>query len=497
MRRRGRASLLAAALLGVLALAGPSIARADPPTGDFSWSRAVVGAKVTFTSTASDPDDALTVSWDFGDGSSPVSGLTASHTYSTPGDETVTMTMANGTDTVPVTHTVHVDAPPIASFIFSPQTPATDQAVQFFSTSSDPDGDTLSYSWHFGDGSAGSTSAAPQHTYTQAGTYHVGLTVTDPTGATDSVVETVTIQNTQPSADFSSAPAVALPAQPVTFTASTKPAVNHTITGVDWNFDYAGTPDQFQVDASGGTATHAFLTPGLHAVAVRVTQSGGGFTIVTHTVTVDSPPVAAFAFAPASPVAGDTVVFASSSSDPDGPIASIAWDLNGDGRYDDASGPVASKQFTAPGSYTIGLRVTDAQGATAFAITNLNVRPIAPALGVLQNVLIQMAGSVTGKKTTVRRLYVRAPAGATASARCQGRRCPVRVRVRSLLSRGHRIRFRRLERAYGAGAKLVVAVTMPGFLDRVTSFKMRAGRPPVRLDRCRFPGKSRLTRCPP
>src|SRR2546428_3041838 len=55
------------------------------------------------------------------------------------------------------------------------------------STSSDPDGDPLTYAWTFGDGGT-ATSAAATHTYTNVfeKAYSVRLNVTDPYGATDS-----------------------------------------------------------------------------------------------------------------------------------------------------------------------------------------------------------------------------------------------------------------------------------------------------------------------
>jgi hypothetical protein len=55
---------------------------------------------------------------------------------------------------------------------------------QFEGTSSvDPDGTIVAYSWDFGDG-AMSTASEPVHTYSAAGTYTVTLTVTDNEGLT-------------------------------------------------------------------------------------------------------------------------------------------------------------------------------------------------------------------------------------------------------------------------------------------------------------------------
>ncbi|RRS07810.1 PKD domain-containing protein [Pseudoalteromonas sp. J010] len=68
------------------------------------------------------------------------------------------------------------------SQINGPYTGTADQAVQFSSQGSiDPDGDTLTYLWSFGDGSE-SNIANPTHNYTQPGEYQVSLTVMDPAG---------------------------------------------------------------------------------------------------------------------------------------------------------------------------------------------------------------------------------------------------------------------------------------------------------------------------
>src|SRR5690349_9417948 len=57
------------------------------------------------------------------------------------------------------------------------------------SASADPDGDAITFSWTYGDGSTGS-GANPVHNYTTAGLFDVGLTVTD--GTLYSVATTTT-----------------------------------------------------------------------------------------------------------------------------------------------------------------------------------------------------------------------------------------------------------------------------------------------------------------
>ncbi|MGV9730583.1 lectin [Streptomyces albogriseolus] len=61
----------------------------------------------------------------------------------------------------------------------------------------DPDGDTLSYAWTFGDG-ATSTAADPSHTYTANGQYTATVKVTDPTGRSATASVRITVGNTAP-----------------------------------------------------------------------------------------------------------------------------------------------------------------------------------------------------------------------------------------------------------------------------------------------------------
>jgi len=113
-------------------------------------------------------------------------------------------------------------------------------------------------------------------------------------------------------------------------------------------------------------------------------QYGRGFEkpLVATVLPSDHPsneaPQASFDYSPASPQTGREVSFTSTSSDGDGGIASEAWDLDGDGQFDDADGPTATHTFTTTGEHTVALRVTDTSGATDESATTINVSNPAP-----------------------------------------------------------------------------------------------------------------------
>ena len=80
----------------------------------------------------------------------------------------------------------------------------------------------------------------------------------------------------------------------------------------------------------------------------------------------NNPPNAVATANPTSGPAPLTVQFnGSGSSDPDGDALSYAWDLDGDGAYDDSTAVNPSFTYTAAGTYTARLRVTDARGASS------------------------------------------------------------------------------------------------------------------------------------
>jgi len=72
---------------------------------------------------------------------------------------------------------------------------------------------------------------------------------------------------------------------------------------------------------------------------------------------------------------------ASGSSDPDGDALSYAWDLDGDGEYDDATGVTAEVTFPDDGTYGVGLKVSDPLGAEDTASATITVSNVVPTVG--------------------------------------------------------------------------------------------------------------------
>jgi uncharacterized repeat protein (TIGR01451 family) len=123
--------------------------------------------------------DPLSYSWNFGDGNSG-SGVNPSHTYARDGAYTVTLVVNDGeTDSAPATTTVSVENhAPVANAGGPYETVKGVPLTLDGSASSDPDNDSLSYRWNFGDGSTGS-GVRPTHTYAKSGRYKVRLIVND------------------------------------------------------------------------------------------------------------------------------------------------------------------------------------------------------------------------------------------------------------------------------------------------------------------------------
>ncbi|MBJ7331186.1 MAG: PKD domain-containing protein [Solirubrobacteraceae bacterium] len=278
-----------------------------------------------------------------------------------------------------------------------------------------------------------------------------------------------------------------------------------------WDIDEDGV-----VDSTQPTAT--FSQPFAGVRTVRVTVSDGTDTATaSQVVRVNAFPFAAFAATPVSPVVGETVTLTSSSQDPDGTIADAdqLWDLDADGVYGDAVGPVAQRAFGAPGVFTVSLRVRDAGGVASFAFRDVPVfaapvpaptpvagastpAPVATPVAAPKRLtvirpfpVLRVAGTFNRRGARFSRVTVEAPAAARVRVTCSGRGCRFK---RLSLPPG---RIRALERGrLRRGARVTISVTQPGFIGKYTSIVVRRGKPPRRIDRCLKPTSTKPSACP-
>ena len=94
----------------------------------------------------------------------------------------------------------------------------------------------------------------------------------------------------------------------------------------------------------------------------------------------NQPPTAVVTASPTNGQAPLTVAFdGTASSDPDGDALTYAWDLDGDGAFDDGAGATAGFTYTQPGTYTATLRVADPSGAAGTASVAISVGNTPPA----------------------------------------------------------------------------------------------------------------------
>ena len=290
-----------------------------------------------------------------------------------------------------------------------------------------------------------------------------------------------------PVASFAFSPGSPLTAEQVTFTSTSSGVVEPQ----RWDLDGDNACD----DASGPSAQRSFATAGSYKVALCVTDGTDQGT-QTRTVTVrNRPPAAAFTYAPGTPVSGDSVVLTSISADPDGPIVAQAWDLDGDGAYDDGQGPTASIRFAAAGDFPVGLLVTDRDGVGSVALRAIHVRaPVAQFISPFP--VVRMVGAIARRGTRIREIVVKVPPGGKVRISCRGGGCPARAKRTGGAGLARNLHIRRFaHRVLRPGAVVRVWVTKPGAIGKYTRFRIRAGKPPSRIDRCLMPGDRRPVRC--
>jgi len=328
--------------------------------------------------------------WDFGDGvgsyeRNPV------HYYRNTGSFTVSLTVTGqgGSDTIIREGYIQfTPTAPVADFTATPRSGNSPLAVQFTGTST---GNITSRLWNFGDGTT-STERSPSHTYQNAGSYTVSLTVTGQSGSNTKTMEGyIQVTSPGPVANFTAVPRSGKIPLTVQFTDTS----TGNITSRLWNFGDGTTSTE-------RNPSHTYQKAGSYTVSLTVTGPGGSGsdtkTVGGFIQVISAAPVADFTAAPRSGNSPLVVQFTGTST---GNITSRLWNF-GDGTTSTERSPSHTYQNT--GSYTVSLTVTGPGGSNTKTMEGyIQVTPPAPVANFTATprsgkspLVVQFTGTSTG-----------------------------------------------------------------------------------------------------
>jgi PKD repeat protein len=345
------------------------------------------GQILAFSITVEDPgpNDILSYSWDFGDGSSDSGSTTTQHAYADDGSYTVTFTASDqdgGTTTISSEIIVSNLAPGIDSLTV-PAASNEGDSVVLSATASDVANDSLSYTWDFGDGSPQQVGNPISYAWLDEGNYTVHLTVSDDGAAASTASAIITVNNLPPSIVQ-----VSIPSGPHDEGSAALFSVQASDPGDDtlsylWDFG-DGSPT-----VNGDQTQHSFPDEGSYSVSLIVSDGDGGSDQQTASVDVlNVAPLISAVGGNTSGLEGQTLNWTAQVTDPgNSDVITGTWDF-GDGSPV-STGLSASHAYADDGSYTLIFQANDNDGALSsetLTVTVNNEGPSITSLGVSNGV---------------------------------------------------------------------------------------------------------------
>jgi len=269
----------------------------NAPTAAFTVSSISVaeGENISFdASTSTDIENtSLNYTWDFGNGETstlqkPITTYTTAGTYTVTlvvNDNDLNSTPASQIITVTPKSTTPINTAPTASFSYDNGRCGGPDVSFDASASSDADGDPLTYTWNFGDGTT-ATGVMVNHIYNGSlDTPTVTLTVSDGKTTTDQVTQIGSLLPTPCAKPVGSVNATA---NIINGVAPLTVSFNASVTGpfapeeyiYEWIFNDGNATSNNRI------ATHTFNTPGIYNVSVSASAEGDSeLDFITITVT--------------------------------------------------------------------------------------------------------------------------------------------------------------------------------------------------------------------
>jgi len=324
------------------------------------------GSVEQFSVSGLNPAYTASISWDFGDGTRlPVSALTGpasgdiTHTYKKTGWYTVSLffTDVNGCkDSVVKQRYIHVTGP-TADFDVQQAICIGGTVVFRDRSAADSSYPIAQWTWDFGDGTSNTYFSPPfTHNYASAGSYTVGLRITDTKGCMDSIVKPQILLVSSPRAIFAVSDTNTCPGKAIVFSnASTGMGIRY-----NWSFgDGAGSAQSSPV--------YAYASDGIYRAGLLITDSLGCKDSASRTINVSTPHAGFDLSDSISNCPPLQVRFTDRSLN----YTSVQWDF-GDGSVSSLENPVHFYNF--PGTYFVKARIVGPGGCTDSVIRQILVR---------------------------------------------------------------------------------------------------------------------------
>ncbi len=354
------------------------------PVGDAGGTTFVINPLTgVATATVANAATISSYAWEFGDGNTANTRI-ATNTYAAAGTYTVklTITNSNGCSQLFIFTATPVTVQPLPVASFTNTTVCFGISTTFNSTSTVASGSITGWAWNFGDpstaGNNTSTSANPTHLYSAPGTYTVNHTVTTAAGCTHTTTVQVTVYPL-PLVSFNASALSACAGSTITFNSTS------TISSGSFTYDWRVSDNAGNFNFGGGTVSanaslvQTFATAGTYNIRLYAQSANGCRDSATRNVTINANPTAVIVVNPASNqiCIYEAFTFTSTGSlAGSGTISSYAWTF-GDGSTSTAANP-AAKSYASPGTYTVGLVITNSNGCTntTSKVVIVNPKPV-------------------------------------------------------------------------------------------------------------------------
>jgi PKD repeat protein len=304
----------------------------------------------------------LRFNWSFGDGTPNATTRSTNHTFGSPGQYSVVLTVADGQGReINRSVRVHVVPPLVTGASASPTAGEAPLLVNFSANGSGGIGPFV-YAWSFGDGATGPGPNA-SHTYLAGGNYTANVSVRDGVGQRSLASVHVTV------------------AAPLTVSVRTLPLAPAGDAGLVVNFSAFPTGSEtpfvatwsFHDNTTNGVGLnvrHQFVIPGLFPVTVSVVDAVGHVANATVIVNVSAPLVARATASHTVGLAPFSVAFNSTAFSGTPPYT-FQWSF-GDGSAN-VSGPAPNHVYGTAGRYVASLTATDAYGESVVSNVSIHV----------------------------------------------------------------------------------------------------------------------------